>query len=99
MRLIDADKLYNEIEGKYKLSCGDRHLAYRTVLDDICSAGTIEFERHGKWSRKTKPVLQRDSYVFKTYPVFVCSACCSSTDKDTTYCPNCGAFMGFEGGD
>lgn len=40
-RLIDADRLYDIIEQKYKFSSGDIHRTYSEVLDIICDAETI----------------------------------------------------------
>lgn len=39
--LIEADKIYNAVEQRYKMSSGIEHRCYRELLDLICEAPTI----------------------------------------------------------
>ena len=40
-RLIDADKIYDAVEQRYRISSGIEHRCERDLLDLICSAPTI----------------------------------------------------------
>lgn len=40
-RLVDADKIYNAVEQRYKMSSGIEHRCYRELLDLICEVPTI----------------------------------------------------------
>lgn len=81
-RLIDANKLYNEIENNYKVTSGDIHKTQREFLDAICDQPTIDAEpiRHGSWvSHKSGGVL--------------CSVCGTSGAVHWHRCPMCESKM------
>ena len=40
-RLIDADRLYDLVENRYRVSCGIEHRCERDLLDLICEMPTI----------------------------------------------------------
>jgi hypothetical protein len=40
-RLVDADKIYDAVEQRYRISSGIEHRCERDLLDLICSAPTI----------------------------------------------------------
>ena len=42
MRLVDADRLYDQVEARYRLSRGEEHKAERVLLDVICDSPTID---------------------------------------------------------
>jgi hypothetical protein len=55
MRAIDADKLYDQVEARYRQSSGEEHRAEMALLDAICDSPTIDAipvewlnERHRK---------------------------------------------------
>ena len=50
-RYIDEDRLYSNIEEKYKVAQGDAREAYNDVLDTICEIPTADVQevRHGRW--------------------------------------------------
>lgn len=95
MRLIDADKLEQELielrtMAEYKE--GVNSYAYATLkyaVVCVINAPPIEAEpvRHGEWILK---------YIGAGH-VWKCSCChkqpCIYITKDTKYCPNCGARM------
>lgn len=80
MRLIDADAFKEKFTGQFEFM--------RLVID---GEPTVDKVRHGKWNSAIKMVCTYCSA--SSQNVFVCSACGSSTDKDTTFCPHCGASM------
>lgn len=40
-RLIDADRLYDKVEARYRQSSGEEHRTERSLLDAICDSPTI----------------------------------------------------------
>ena len=42
MRAIDADRLYDQVEARYRQSSGEEHRAERSLLDAICDSPTID---------------------------------------------------------
>lgn len=40
-RLIDADRIYDLVENRYRMSCGIEHRCERDLLDLICEMPTI----------------------------------------------------------
>lgn len=41
-RMIDADRLYDQIEARYRQSSGEEHRIERSLLDAICDSPTID---------------------------------------------------------
>ncbi len=41
-RLIDADRLYDQVEARYRQSSGEEHKAERALLDSICDSPTVD---------------------------------------------------------
>ena len=41
-RLIDADRLYDKVEARYRQSSGEEHRTERSLLDAICDSPTID---------------------------------------------------------
>ena len=86
MRLIDADKLYEEhtrlaYEGDYAF-----HITARAWLEKQPTVDAVPVVRHGRW------ILGQTM----GHSWMKCSECCVSQDGQTatfTYCPNCGAKM------
>ena len=98
MRLIDADALETHEQME---SMGNGRYEYTQVVykDDIDAAPTIEPERKkGKWLDG-----HRTGYGESLYWYIYCSECLwerddDDHDKDTPFCPYCGAKME-EGGE
>lgn len=93
-RYIDEDKLYSNIEEKYKVAQGDAREAYNDVLDTICEIPTADVQevRHAKW-------IYCGHHEFHGH-VFECSVCgrylFANSKEDVyweyPYC-HCGAKM------
>ena len=89
MRPIDADALL-----EYWRDNGVKKYLYDTrfVLDSIDNAPTLDLEpvRHGRWEKRTYIIFdtERDGYH--------CTACRTTWDTPTPFCPNCGAKMDLE---
>ena len=93
-RYIDADRLYSNIEEKYKVAQGDAREAYNDVLDTICEIPTADVQevRHAKW-------IYCGHHEFHGH-VFECSVCgrylFANSKEDVyweyPYC-HCGAKM------
>lgn len=81
-RPIDANKLYDAIEQKYKNSSGTVHEQYRELLDLICDQETLETEvvTHGKWVTN----VQKGTF---------CSECKTAGSVAWKRCPVCEAKM------
>ena len=47
-RLIDAEKIYDAVEQRYRMSSGIEHRCERDLLDLICAAPTIIPEEEGE---------------------------------------------------
>lgn len=47
-RLIDAEKIYDAVEQRYRISSGIKHRCERDILDLICDAPTIIEAGEGK---------------------------------------------------
>lgn len=85
MRLIDADRLKRQVEGRSWRAKGK-------FIELIDASATIKSQtvqvsfgvKHGRW-------IDMDDHV-------MCS-CCGTTHygADKNYCPNCGAMMDLEG--
>ena len=88
MRLIDADKMYDEIaqyrdDGMF----GGGNLLVDDVLEDINLSPTVDAEpvRHGKWYTAEK---------YNGYLYWNCDQCHQHfTSQKSNFCPNCGAKM------
>lgn len=93
-RYIDEDRLYSNIEEKYKVAQGDARKAYNDVLDTICEIPTADVQevRHAKW-------IYCGHHEFHGH-VFECSVCgrylFANSKEDVyweyPYC-HCGAKM------
>lgn len=93
-RYIDEDRLYSNIEEKYKVAQGDARKAYDDVLDTICEIPTADVQevRHAKW-------IYCGHHEFHGH-VFECSVCgrylFANSKEDVyweyPYC-HCGAKM------
>ena len=93
-RYIDEDRLYSNIEEKYKVAQGDAREAYNDVLDTICEIPTADVQevRHAKW-------IYCGHHEFHGH-VFECSVCgrylFANSKEDVCdeypYC-HCGAKM------
>lgn len=82
MRLIDADKLSNEMEFVYENASGMTALAARLVWAFVEKADTVE--KKGHWVT-TKSI---DNEYFQ-----MCDVCQRMASVRTNFCPNCGADM------
>ena len=77
MRLIDADKLINEVEQH----CIDDEITCRDdVIEIIEAAPTIENSHPGKWLEDSGVIACSHCHIIWLY-------------RRTKYCPNCGARM------
>lgn len=93
-RYIDEDRLYSNIEEKYKVAQGDAREAYNDVLNTICEIPTADVQevRHAKW-------IYCGHHEFHGH-VFECSVCgrylFTNSKEDVyweyPYC-HCGAKM------
>lgn len=93
-RYIDEDRLYSNIEEKYKVAQGDARKAYDDVLDTICEIPTADVQevKHAKW-------IYCGHHEFHGH-VFECSVCgrylFANSKEDVyweyPYC-HCGAKM------
>ena len=93
MRLIDANKIYNEVERRYLVSSGIEHRCERDLLELICLSGTVDAApvKHGKWIENVDMIA---SYLEQSNVVFYeCSVCKEPSGGIHPYCPNCGAKM------
>lgn len=66
-RYIDEDRLYSNIEEKYKVAQGDARKAYNDVLDTICEIPTADVQevircKDCKYSCEEKPVFGITDY-------------------------------------
>lgn len=91
MRLIDADALLDDCIFSSKEF-------EKFIREFIGDAPTIDSERRkGKWIRCENPMYSpfddSDQYTYR------CTVCYKKNDKQTKYCPNCGAKMNGEGDD
>ena len=100
MRLIDADALYELLDGGYDLDFDEVPETKRELLRMISVQPTIEERKKGKW-------LPHPNKEFREWDV--CSSCgigCKRreygteengqewvTEYNYPYCPNCGAEM------
>ena len=90
MRIIDADKLINEVEQH----CIDDEITCRDdVIEIIEAAPTIEERRPGKWRARNNKYYAGDGYYF-------CNKCSQRYSfggyfelDNENFCPNCGAKM------
>lgn len=93
MRLIDAD-LIGLTNMEIIMCNGDYKEALKMLIDKIDNAPTIEPERKaGKWLDG-----HRAGYGESLYWYIYCSECLwerddDDHDKDTPYCPSCGARL------
>ena len=89
MRLIDADKLQNEISEQIELEYG--YEGIREDLENIfANLPTINPESlrpKGRWV--VKETMIRSPFAKNAY----CSECLDETSYAHNYCPNCGAKM------
>lgn len=86
MRLIDADKLFEEV-GRIKPRNKEHYESIGEFMIMITNSETIaSVPKHGEWleAREEDPCWYR------------CSECGRLYDLDENYCPNCGARMEVE---
>lgn len=91
MRLIDANELYDLIDGGFDLNFDEVPETKAELLRMIAEQPVIEERKKGKW-------IEKDEYN-DTY--YECSACGASwvtiegtpQDNHLNFCPNCGADM------
>lgn len=86
MRLIDADRLKRQVEGR-------SWRAKDKMVELIDNSPTIEAEpvKHGRWTKI--------GHIENTWLVSKCSECGYQTIDAGNYCPNCGAQMDLEEGE
>ena len=89
MRLIDADELYELLDGGYDLDFDEVPETKRELLRMISVQPTIEERKKGKWYRE---VLCSTSG-YGTMVMYQCSNCENLAISDYCFCPNCGADM------
>ena len=86
MPFIDEDRLYENIEEKYKFAQGEARKAYSDVLDTICEMPSADAQevRHGRFELIGKNVSK-------------CTACGFERNIKTqfgwSFCPNCGCKL------
>lgn len=90
MRLIDADALFENLDGMMAVS-PTGYIHGDTVADMISDAPTVDAVpvRHGKWIHEVRYTI--DS--LHSYQQYRCSECGMTYITNTKYCPNCGARM------
>lgn len=99
MRLIDADRLMERLQGVLAMVENERNQTYanaiRAMIREVKLSPIIESEpvRHGGWIHTTR----EDSDWGGTFHRYTCSACNWSTGNNPTgwgiFCPACGAKM------
>ena len=103
MRLIDADALITQIETNICKPCRERKddchgvrcraCQYGDEINDIDSAPTVEQRKAGQWIDGKRMKFDGTFYWFRQ-----CNQCgyerndCD-TEKDSNFCPDCGADM------
>lgn len=99
MRLIDADALYELLDGGYDLDFDEVPETKRELLRMISEQPTIEERKKGEWRTTLYHISDDGNELYEHY----CSECkktvmISNLKKGRfKYCPNCGADM--RGGD
>jgi len=90
MRLIDADKLVQQVESPYTEYPVMIEIR-KAIMKMIQEAPTVDAEpvRHGYWFT-TWDEYDKDGYVIRTRGI--CS-CCNQYSNVSDYCGNCGAKM------
>ncbi len=93
MRLIDADALIEQINGRHTFTKSAQEELEKIIYNKACAdlitliknAPTVESKRRGRWSTR-KGSLE-----------MTCSCCKKNTIYDGRssydFCPNCGAYM------
>lgn len=79
-------------EQRWDRGCWIRYKMFERVLASMPSAQPEQ--KKGKWIESTRRVgtkVHPDCPDF--YSVFVCTHCLKENDRQTKYCPNCGAEM------
>lgn len=94
-RLVDADKLYDKAESKYKCASGNSRQIYRGFLDDIADAPTVDAVEvvHGRWIEHHH-FNYAGQYSGSDYECSRCGFNDVYDTEDCNYCPYCGAKMG-----
>ena len=90
-KMIKYSFIYDAVEELYKNACGAEHIAYKNVLDLICSAQTIDAAPlvHGKWKcQEPCPICGKDRFDGLDADIWA--------DWEPPFCPNCGAKMDLE---
>lgn len=88
VRLVNANEVYDKLEGKYKESGGAAHKAFGEAIDVLCDTLTVDAVPvvHARWKHYHKQNIA------------VCTNCSFERDLDANFgkaisCPNCGATM------
>lgn len=92
MRLIDADKLLQEIETLGK-NAGFYKPIYDGLINTIKHAPSVDAEpvRHGRW--ETKVCITKSDWGVIDHREEMCSECGKGQIGISKFCPNCGAKM------
>ena len=103
MRLIDADKLYEELKNHARnakdMSMASVYNGIAIACGELNQAPTIDAEpvRHGHWEKKRKYVVGRavddDGWVELQELCSACGKWAKTQWRSPLYCPNCGAKM------
>ena len=103
VRLIDANALLVSMGLENAVKYGNKnaeqqHNSYSTwmcyeIADEINGADTIDAEivRHGLWTKKDNSKTCKRIGDFEEW--FECSECEGSADRESAFCPECGAKM------
>ena len=92
MPFIDEDRLYENIEEKYKFAQGEARKAYSDVLDTICEMprAYVQEVRHGRWVNESRQMYGPISAQCSVCELFSGTWLRNAPYK---YCPHCGAKM------
>ena len=88
---------YVDVEKVFCADCEDRdRCGSPDLFCDVHSmpAADVAPVVHGEWEKSV--VIRTDTSVLYDY---TCSECCIVTDRDSNFCPNCGADMRERKGD
>lgn len=80
VRLIDADRLKRQVEGRSWRAKGK-------MVELIDNSPTVEPVKHGRWECESD---------METYTIWRCSECGIGFENTSAYCRNCGARMDAE---
>lgn len=94
-RLIDADYLYDLIDGGFDIDFDETPETKRELLRMVKEAPTIDAEpvRHGKWDDTRVAFYRKCSECGATIKNNLSDVFLDCDIRDLHYCPNCGAKM------